>query len=126
MSAPEQVRQAAASAVNALQALSGVVAVVVATADGFDIASHLNRGIDASRIAAMASSISAIGAVVGQEGKLGTCRHVTIGTTDGFVHLCTVPRADGDLVVNVIADGGAILAMVAYSTAEQVRILAAA
>lgn len=119
-------QHAARAAAQKLQELPGVVAVVVASADGFDIASTTSRGIDAARLAAMASSISAIGSVAAQEGKLSRCRQVMVGTSDGFVHVSTVSRGDGEFVINVIADAGAILAQVAYSAAEQVRALEAA
>lgn len=119
-------RQVAAQAVDSLRDVGGVVAIVVATADGFDVASSVSRGVDAARVAAMASSIAAIGAVVVQEGRLQQCRHVTVGAQDGFVHVVAVDRADIQLVINVIGDGGAILAQVAYGAAEQARRLASA
>lgn len=126
MTVEHQFQRAATSAVEALHALSGVVAVVVASADGFDIASAVSGGVDAARVAAMASSISAIGTAAAQEGKLSRCRQVTVGTADGFIYLGNVSRRDGDFVVNVIAGTGAILAQVAYSANEQVRLLEAA
>ena len=56
-----------------LDQVEGVNTVVVATVDGFDVASALRTG-EAARVAAMASSISAISAVVSQEARLGGCR----------------------------------------------------
>lgn len=123
---PAGVRQTATEAVARISEVSGVVAVVVATADGFDVASTVSRGVDAARVAAMASSIAAIGAVVVQEGRLQGCRHVTVGANDGFVHVAAVDRSDVQLVINVIADGNAILAQVAYGAAEQVKRLMSA
>jgi predicted regulator of Ras-like GTPase activity (Roadblock/LC7/MglB family) len=121
-----QLVQTAQTATETLHALTGVIAVVVATADGFDIASLVRGEVDVARLAAMASSIAAIGSGVAHEGKLGTCRHVTVGTTGGFVHVVGVRRAGGELVLNVIAGEDAILAQVAYSAAEQARALASA
>jgi predicted regulator of Ras-like GTPase activity (Roadblock/LC7/MglB family) len=126
MNIASELQRAARSAAETLHGLSGVVAVVVASADGFDIASSTSGGIDAARVAAMASSISAIGSVAAQEGRLSRCRQVTVGTDDGFVYVSAVTRNDGEFVINVIADNRAILAQVAYSTAEQVRALEAA
>lgn len=117
---------AARQAVSRLQELNGIVAVVVATSDGFDVASAVSRDVDPARVAAMASSIAAIGAVVAQEGKLTGCRHVTVGAHDGFVHVAAVARADVQLVINVIADANAVLGQVAYGAAEQARLIAAA
>ena len=57
--------------------MEGVNTVVVATVDGFDVASALRTG-EAARVAAMASSISAISAVVSQEARLGRNKSVTM------------------------------------------------
>ncbi len=110
---------------NILGNVDGVTAVVVATVDGFDIASAMRQG-DAARIAAMASSISAISSVVSQEASLGRNKSVTIDTESGFAVVFSVHRPDADLVINVIADGSAILGQVAYRTAQFARSLAEA
>lgn len=126
MMLPAGVQGEARRVVAAIQELSGVVAVVIATSDGFDVANVVSRGVDAARVAAMASSISAIGAVVVQEGRLTECSHVTVGAPNGFVHVVSVPRTDVQLVINVIADDQALLGQVAYTAAEQARKLAVA
>lgn len=126
MNTAPHVRAAAQAAVAQLRELTGVLAAVVATADGFDVASASDRGDDAARIAAMASSISALGSVVTQESALGACQQVTVGTTGGFAHVRGVARADGDLVLSIIADKSAVLAQVAYTAALQVRRMEAA
>ncbi|RSZ58546.1 hypothetical protein HF313_07245 [Massilia atriviolacea] len=106
-----------------LRDINGVNAVVVATVDGFALASAFNRDNDAGRIAAMASSISAIGSVVAMEAGLGTYRSVTINTESGFVVVHAVPRRDVQLVINVIADGNAILAQVVHRVGTVARQL---
>ena len=68
---------------NFLNDVNGVTAVVIATVDGFDVASAMRAG-DAARVAAMASSISAISSVVSQEANLGRNKSVTIDTESGF------------------------------------------
>ncbi|WP_231695459.1 roadblock/LC7 domain-containing protein [Ottowia caeni] len=108
-----------------MQEISGVVAIVVATVDGFDVASAMRKG-DANRVAAMASSIFAISAVVSQEAHLGRSRSVTIDTEEGFTVVHSVYRPDADLVVSVIAGQDAILGQVAYQVTQFARALAAA
>lgn len=108
-----------------LDELTGVIAVVIATTDGFDIASVVTQNIDPVRVAAMASSITAIGSVVSQEARLGTSRSVTINTDAGFVFLSGVRRTDVDLVLNVVANENAILGQVVYRSGECVRVLEA-
>ena len=107
-----------------LSEVDGLTAVVVATVDGFDVASAMKAG-DAARVAqAMASSISAISSVVAQEASLGRNKCVTIDTESGFAVVYSVHRSDAELVINVIANGNAILGQVAYSTAQFARTLA--
>lgn len=106
-----------------LRDINGVTAVVVATVDGFALASAFNGDNDAGRIAAMASSISAIGSVVAMEAGLGTYRSVTINTESGFVVVHAVPRRDVELVINVIANGNAILAQVVHRVGTVARQL---
>ncbi len=121
---PEAVKALARSeAQKVLNELTGVTAVVVATEDGFDVASVVSANLDAGRIAAMASSISAISTVVSQEAGLGRNRSVTIDTESGFAMVYSVHRSDAALVINVIADSRAILAQVNYRTSQMARSL---
>ena len=108
-----------------LDEVNGVTAVVVATVDGFDIASAMRAG-DAARVAAMASSISAISAVVSQEASLGRNKSVTIDTDSGLALVYSVHRSDAELVINVSADGNAILGQVSYRVAQFSKTLAEA
>lgn len=97
-----------------VDAIASVSAVVVASVDGFAIASAFNGANDADRIAAMASSISAIGSVVAMEAGLGAYRSVTINTDSGFVVVHSVQRTDLELVISVVAGGDAVLAQVLH------------
>ena len=123
--APAAQALAAREAQNFLQDVEGVTAVVIATVDGFDVASAMKTG-DAARVAAMASSISAISAVVSQEAGLGRNKSVTIDTEDGFALVHSVHRDDAELVINVIAKGNAILGQVVYRAAQFAKTLAEA
>lgn len=98
--------------------LGDITAVVIATVDGFDLASSHRREIDAARIAALASSISAIGEVVSAEARLGSARCTTIETDGGFAVTHRVRRPDVALVINVLAGPDAVLAQVKYRAAS--------
>ena len=111
-------------ATECLAEVYGVTAVVIATVDGFDIASAFRGEQDAARIAAMASSISAISSVVAMEAGLGTFKSVTIGTDSGFAVVQAVPRTDVELVIHVIANGDAILAQAMHRIGLMARALA--
>lgn len=120
-SAARQVAQSEAEKI--LRDTTGVSAVVIATVDGFDVASAVTAGHDPSRIAAMASSISAISYVVSEEAKLGKGKRVIIETDAGFAVVYNVPRADIELVVIVVCDGRTLLAQVAYQSAAAAKLL---
>lgn len=120
--APEAQRLAQIEVQKILSEVEGVTAVVVATADGFDVASAMRLG-DAARVAAMASSISAISTVVSQEANLGRNKSVIIDTESGFAVVYSVYRKDAELVINVIANGNAILAQVNYRITQFARQL---
>lgn len=120
---PAARRLAELEAQKILADVTGVTGVVVATTDGFDIASAIASDLDPSRIAAMASSISAIAYVVSDEAKLGRGKRVTIETDAGFAVICSIPRADTELVLIVVCDGRTLLGQIAYRTAETASLL---
>ncbi|MCR6478173.1 roadblock/LC7 domain-containing protein [Variovorax sp. ZS18.2.2] len=103
--------------------LDGVTAVVVATIDGFNVASAVIGDADPARVAAMASSIVAIASVVSEEARLGRHKSVIVQTESGFAVFCSVPRRDVELVINVLARDAAVLALVAYRAAQLARTL---
>lgn len=103
--------------------LGGVTAAVVATIDGFDVASAVTGDTDPARVAAMASSIVAISGVVSEEARLGRHKSVMIQTESGFAVFCSVYRRDVELVINVLARDAAVLALVAYRAAQLAKTL---
>ena len=124
---PAALRRLAQSEAEAIASeIGGVRAVVIATGDGFDIASVARGGVDPQRIAALASSIAAIGEVVSREAGLGHGRSVTVGTDDGFAVVHGAQHGGLSLVVNVVAGREALLGQVNYRTAETARRLAGA
>lgn len=106
------------------QDINGIRAVVIATGDGFDVASAIRADVDAKRIAALASSMAAIGAVVSSEAGLGRSNSVTVGTDNGFAVVHATTHAGVSLVINVIAGPDALLGQVNYRTAAAARALA--
>lgn len=97
-----------------LDELTGVKAVVISSIDGFDVASAIRGDIDPVRMAAMAGSITAIGAVVAHETALGAPTSIVINSAQGFVQVFTVDRPDVQLIVNIVSDSSGVLAQVAY------------
>ncbi len=103
---------------NALKGLMrqvhGAVAAVVSTADGFDIASQLENTSDAAKLAAMASSITAICSVVGEESDVGTHESISIEFEKGYAVMIHVPHAAYPMILSVVASKTAVLAQMVY------------
>jgi predicted regulator of Ras-like GTPase activity (Roadblock/LC7/MglB family) len=93
---------------------AGIVAAVMATTDGFAVASASHNDAVPSRIAALASSISTIGAIATQEAGLGRCSSVILNTDNGFAVVRQFAYKDKDLVLIAIASGHALLAQIMY------------
>lgn len=118
---PEGLALLAQTAINALFAkLSGVKALVVASVDGFSVASHSVIDIDANKVAAMASSFSALGVVVAEESHMGNKKVVTLEAADGYVILLDIPRHDYPLVLSITASSDTILAQTLYLARETI------
>lgn len=124
---PELVRLVAQQQAELIvQEIEGVQAVVVATIDGFEIASEIRSALQAPRISALASSIAAIGEVVSSEAQLGSVRSVTVDTGAGAAMIHTIRQGAESYVLIVIADSRALIGQIAYRTAAAARAISAA
>jgi predicted regulator of Ras-like GTPase activity (Roadblock/LC7/MglB family) len=112
---------------NALKGLMGQVqgaaAAVVSTADGFDIASRLENTSDGAKLAAMASSITAICSVVGEESGVGAHESISIEFEKGYVVMIHVAHAAYPMILSVVAHKSAVLAQMVYFTKQAAQQL---
>jgi predicted regulator of Ras-like GTPase activity (Roadblock/LC7/MglB family) len=102
----------------------GVSAVLAATVDGFELGGATSAGLDPARVAALASSMSAIGDVVAAEARMGASKCVTVETQNGFLLVQSIPRTPTPLVITVVAGEGAVLGLVKVRVAAAARELA--
>lgn len=107
----------------ALDAGLGVQAVVLATVDGFAVASAMSGATDPARIAALASSIASIGSVATQEAGLGRCTNLILNTEHGFGVVRQFVLEGKELVLILVADGSSLLAQVMYQANQFEREL---
>lgn len=114
-------RQAAQELQAMIDAAVGIRTAVLATVDGFAVASAQVDRSDPSRIAALASSIASIGSVATQEAGLGRCASVTLNTDQGFAVVRQMRWHTHDLVLIGISDGQALLAQVMYQANQFAR-----
>jgi predicted regulator of Ras-like GTPase activity (Roadblock/LC7/MglB family) len=124
---PAHLRAAAAfEAESLLKETAGVTTVVIATTDGFEIAWAAASEVDPARIAALASSIAAIGDVVSSEASLGPAKTVIVESEGGFALAQRVARSDLPLVIKVLAGPDAVLAQAKYRASAAAGVLAIA
>ncbi len=101
----------------------GIKAVVLATIDGFAVASALADESDPARISALASSIASIGSVATQEAGLGRCLSVILNTEQGLAVVRQFQHGSHELVLIVVADGQSLLAQAMYHANQLVKEL---
>lgn len=82
----------------------------VATRDGFEIA-RLHGDSDQRKLAAMASSMHALGDAIAEEAGLGDCLNVIIEGSTGKAVMLTVPDAAANKVLIAAASSDTNLAM---------------
>jgi predicted regulator of Ras-like GTPase activity (Roadblock/LC7/MglB family) len=82
----------------------GILAAQVCTSDGFEVASTQRTAESHRRLAAMVSSMQALGAAVVEETEMGEYRNLIIEATDGKCAMMAVPGSQGDILLTAIAD----------------------
>ena len=102
------------AATNLMLNIKGVRAVLLSTEDGFEVASHVQNTAQISRLSAMASSLAALGALAGEESKLGTCDSLVMEASDGLMVVLQIRRADVSLIMSVIAGREAVVGQALY------------
>ena len=119
---PLELAQKAQSAIDLLfNKLSGVNALLVASVDGFPIAYRAIIDVDANKVAAMASSFSALGVVVADESHIGSKKVVTLEAEDGYVILLDISDIDFPMVLSITASKNTVLAQTLYLARETIK-----
>lgn len=118
-------RQAAAVADKLLGKLDASRAVVVATEDGFELGCAARGPLEAARMSAIMSSLSAIAEVMAAEAGIGRVRCLMVEGEGGYI----VVRGGGRIgavgvVVAALVTREALLGLAMHAVAETVRELA--
>lgn len=109
-----------------MQEVKGIKAVVVATEDGFEVAARVENTAQVARLSAMASSLAALGAMAGEESRLGVCHSLVMEAAEGFIAIVQVRRADVSLIVSVVTGRDAVVGQVLYFSKKAAATLQAA
>jgi uncharacterized protein len=98
---------------------TGVEAALLASPDGFEVVSATRvRRIDGPRLAAMSSSLLALGTALASELNLDVCRNMHIDAGEGLVLLQTVPCARVELVLSALPPKDTTLGMMLMATRQ--------
>jgi predicted regulator of Ras-like GTPase activity (Roadblock/LC7/MglB family) len=106
-----------------MQEVKGIKAVVVSTEDGFEVAARVENTAQIARLSAMASSLAALGAMAGEESRLGVCESLIMEAAEGFIAIIQVRRADVSLIVSVVTGRDAVTGQVLYFSKKAARML---
>lgn len=97
------------------QTTPGVVSAVLMSADGFEVASlQVGKG-GAARLAAMGSSLSAIGSAIAKEAGIVECNRMVIESDSGTVVIMNVPDSRPPMSLAVIANDSSMLGQLLWS-----------
>jgi predicted regulator of Ras-like GTPase activity (Roadblock/LC7/MglB family) len=106
-----------------MREVKGVKAVLVSTEDGFEVAAQVENTAQISRLSAMASSLAALGALAGEENRLGTCDSLVMEATDGLIAILQIHRPDTTLILSVVTGRDAIIGQVLYFSKQMAQAL---
>lgn len=122
MKVDQRIKQAAEQAIALImREVKGSKAAVVSTEDGFEVASQVENTAEVSRLSAMASSIAALGAIAGEESRIGACDNVVIAGVSGHIVMRQIRRKDVSLVLSIVAGREAIVGQMLYFSRQAAR-----
>lgn len=108
----EMTRHAQQAADALLADVDGARAVLVATPDGFDLAHAGALPLDAGRLAAMVSSMAALGDAASREAAIGQPHCMVVDSSAGRLVMRSVQWRGEPMVVVLLTDTAALLGMV--------------
>ena len=97
---------------------SGVIAALVVTSDGFEVASVLHNDLSPEKMAAMTSSMLALGEAVLSEANLNDCQNVVIESNGGLIIMLAIGDPKKELLLSVITNGQAMLGQVLWAARQ--------
>ncbi|NDI87137.1 roadblock/LC7 domain-containing protein [Undibacterium crateris] len=106
-----------------LAEVRSVKAVVISTGDGFEVAARVEDATQITRMSAMASSLSALGALAGEENGLGDCKNMIIESESGMLVILQVQRGADTFILSVIAGSDAVVGQILFFAKQAARML---
>jgi predicted regulator of Ras-like GTPase activity (Roadblock/LC7/MglB family) len=116
-------RELARKILESYRELASVECAVLFSSDGFEIASHAADPAAASRLAAIGSSIAALGTALASESGLDDFERTTIETAKGAVTIMRVGKS-GSMSLAVVAGENSVLGQLLWTTQRCCEALA--
>jgi uncharacterized protein len=124
MSIAPNLQRACENALDELMAeVKGIKAIVIATEDGFEVASRVQNTAQVSRLSAMASSLAALGAMAGEESQLGVCQSLLMEADGGYIAIVQMRRPDVSLIFSVITGRDSVVGQMLYFSKKAAHML---
>ncbi len=109
----EKYRQPCKTALdNLMTRCDDVTAAMLALRDGRPYAENIRDKVEPGKLAAMSSSLVALGQTVLRELSSGTLDHVLVEGADGKLVVASIPGSGGLLIISVLAKRDARLGLV--------------
>lgn len=91
---------------------------LVSTVDGFEIAARVDTSVSPKKLAAMTSSLLALGEAISNESSVGQCRDLVIEASAGLLLMMDVPSTTRRSVLTVLCNETAMLGRVRWAARE--------
>lgn len=95
--------------------LGEIKGVLVSSIDGFEVAARMRGNSSPAKLAAMTSSLLALGEAVTEEGEVGQCIDLLIDATAGRVLLMDIPHPTRKLLLTVLSNNSSTLGGVIWA-----------
>jgi uncharacterized protein len=99
----------------------GVESACLVTGDGFEITSALREGVSASKLAAMTSSMHALGSAISIELKMKECRSVIIDSESGTIVMVRLPATQAEMMLAVTCGKTGTVGGVLFAAKQHAR-----
>lgn len=101
----------------------GLDAAIISSIDGFQIAAVIPNKKSVGKIAAMSSSLHALGQAISSEVQRGECKQLVVHGQQGSVVVLQIPHQNPPLLLNLVTQEGIDLArldQVAQACAQRI------
>jgi predicted regulator of Ras-like GTPase activity (Roadblock/LC7/MglB family) len=99
-----------------------LLSAVIATTDGFEVASIQTKAQQVSKISAMISTMQALGGALALESGLNGCDNIVMETHDGILVMRNIP-SNHNLVLCFIASNGATVGHLNWCSRQCAKII---